>query len=703
MDFKQPALTIMPGVSLDDTPSSIPNYSDSHWMRFVRGFPENVNGVMFKPFDGDKTKQPIENAPFRVVYSQFYDKRLRYLYGASTGLYFANTVSSDFTNITPISSASPTAVASSLATEYVTAGSNPVSTVTGSADVDIDVGAATYIEVGDSVTIAGVAGTIGGVAAASINGVQIVRAKAGNVITITVASAASGTASGGGASVIISTKNLVMTATAHTARDFERIKVAGAADTGGILAASINKEHIIKTVATNIIVFQTGTYATSAVSGGGGASTTYVKQVDDGAVDAAAGIGFGMANYGEGDYGGSPVASSINVQPRLWFFAPFGDKVLLTYGEGSKIYEWDFDTTAAPTALTDPDAPTDVDYIFTTAAGFAVALRGNIVQWCDVGDYTEWTQNELTFARQETVHRAGDLVSHIEMRGGMILLWSDSEVYTMRYNGVQSRVYLIKYLSEGGIAAPYARAGANGKVYWLSKAKKFYKYDGTVSEIPCPLRQYVIDNINEAQIRKSFAWFNDKYNEIWFHFPNKNATSDSRKVEPWEIIRLSLDDERSFSIDKSDNAVKGFTAAEQVRLGQDHITASFTYPVCMENGTAITDEDGTANLLKAYIETRFFAPYSSATIVRSVIPDSVQTGNVEVSIFANQYPQTEPPEISYTNLVVTPTTKKVMFENAVENRYWKYRIDIQRTSSTSGGKWRAGQWKEEISGGAPAN
>lgn len=703
-DFKMPAIAVQPGVNLDDTASSTSLYTDTHWMRFIRSLPEDVNGVLFRPFDADPDIAPLDNAPIRSMYSEELNNRDQYVYGSATGLYHALDISVSFTNITPISDATPTAAADSLDTVFLSAGTDPVSTTDGSDSVDIDTGttlSTVFVGVGDRVTIAGVSGTTGGVPASDINGLQIVRGVSGSTMTIIVDTEATATATGGGGSVTIATRDIILNATSHSLRDGERIKVASAATTGGIAAGSINIEHVLKAVTANEMVFTTGDYATSSVAAGGGASTTYVPQITDGAVDASTGTGYGFGDYGEGEYNGSPVSSTLNIQPRLWFYAPFGNNLLITHGESSEIYEWDYDTSAAPTALTDVDAPTDVDYIFTSES-YCVALRGNVVQWSDAGDYTEWTQDSTTFAGQQELYQAGSFISHCPIRSGLNLLFTEREVYAMRYNGRQSLVWDFSYHAKAGLMAPYMRAEANGICYWMDDAGKIYRYNGSVQEVPNQCRTYIRANLNRKQRRKAFAWYNDAYNEVWFHWPNKNATVASRQGEPWEITRLNLAD-LSISTDKANNATKGFTAAEPERIGSNHVTASFIYPVQMELGNNIVDEEGASLPTKAFFVTPFFSPYSEATIVRSVVPDGVQTGTIEISIFGRRYPQDSTKEDSFLRKEATPTTGKVMFDRALENRYWQYRVDVQRTSDYLDARLRAGKWREEISGGAPAN
>jgi len=318
----------------------------------------------------------------------------RYIIGTNTRLY--DLTASSATNITPVKTAT-TAIANSLDTYYATLGNDPIAT-TDSSTTLIVTDTAHKFKVNDTVTLSGATAT-NGVPAGEINTDHLVRAVTTNTFSIIVSTAATSTGSGGGASVVRSSGIITVNATAHGMSDGDRTKIASAADTGGITAAQINLEHIIRDVTTNTFDIVTAGTATSSVTGGGGAATTYQEPIDAGAVDAVAASGYGAGLYGVGLYGVSKTSSSIT-PPRIWSHDRFGDLIISTAGDGTGLYSWDGVTTAAPTLVS--NAPTTVNYTFVTnnicvVLGYdsgAAAANANGISWSAQGGLTNWTTAE---------------------------------------------------------------------------------------------------------------------------------------------------------------------------------------------------------------------------------------------------------------------------------------------------------------------
>jgi hypothetical protein len=112
------------------------------------------------------------------------------------------------------------------------------------------------------------------------------------------------------------------------------------------------------------LLINTGSLATSHVSGAGGAGTTIQAEIADGTTDESFGQGFGLGKFGVGRFGVSKTSSAGRTRPRLWFFDRFGDRIILTPGNQTGVYEWDGVTTAAPALVS--GAPTAVSYAFVS-------------------------------------------------------------------------------------------------------------------------------------------------------------------------------------------------------------------------------------------------------------------------------------------------------------------------------------------------
>ena len=59
----------------------------------------------------------------------------------------------------------------------------------------------------------------------------------------------------------------------------------------------------------------------------------------------------------------------------------------------------------------------------------------------------------------------------------------------------------------------------------------FYVYDGNVKLIPCPIEEYIFDNMNLSQRSKITSGLNSKFNEVWWFYPSTDSeTNDSYVV-----------------------------------------------------------------------------------------------------------------------------------------------------------------------------
>jgi len=185
---------------------------------------------------------------------------------------------------------------------------------------------------------------------------------------------------------------------------------------------------------------------------------------------------------------------------------------------------------------------------------------------------------------------------------------------------------------------------------------------------------YVFDNINYSQKSKCFAWYNPKYEEVWFHYPSQ--ASD----EPDRIVRVNVN-ALSWVPDTWDR-----TAAE----GPSILTR--TPRLISSTGTLYQHETGTddddAALPFSLTSNKRWAGKPTA-VIAAITPDSVQTGDITVAIDGRKYPQSALAQSSKT-VTVTPTTEQIpLGEDA---RFWQWTI----SGNAVGQDWLMGDWTEEI-------
>ncbi len=661
--MKRVPITVLPGTNPtpDATELETLHYTDTDKVYFSKNADSaehftlrKLPGWISVIFSNEQTIRGAARSMFSYIYNISHT-----LIGTSSRLYTYENGA--LYNITPLLT-STTAIADSIATDYVSLASNPITTVSGSKMVTIT-STAHKIMTGDSVKIAGVSGAVNGIPDTELNSTFYVRQKTVNNFTIMVpTTTASGSGSGGGGSVIASTGILRITANAHGLMNGDRIKINAAASTGGVPDTEINIEHIIRSVATNTFDVVTGTIATSAVSAGGGASTTYQKPIQAGAINYSPGLGYGGGLYGAGLYGVAKAFVSTYTYPRIWSFGRFGNDIIVAPGNGGKIYIWENDINEAPTILS--GAPTAVDWVFVSSNA-VVALYQNRIQASDVGDATNWTVSAATNAYDDTIEGVGKFISQASV-GNTNLLFTENEVFLFSFVGKPNIWDTRDFVKSDGLIAPYARAVVNETVYWTGQAGDIYSTDGgSLNKIPnYTCHDWVNQNINRIQRFKTFCRVDTSKNQIWWIF----ATGVT--VEPNKYLIYDYKDGH-------------FTLGNISRTAAESPIATADSPYMINS----TSESADGSLFRhnygfnddlepmsVYAATNYamIGEGDNTMEIMEVIPNSTQVGNVDLTIYTKDHIQSTE-EFEYGPFVITPTT--LFIDPQAAGRQRKYVIE----------------------------
>ena len=659
--------------SPDSTESAAPGYVQTINARMYRGIAQTLGGWDTVSFDDGAT---ISGCP-RRLYSQIIgtSSALYLMIGTHSNLYALS--GTQLINVTPLSTTT-TAIVNSLDNDYNTLGADPLDTTNTSTTVVVNQTAHRY-EAGDTVTMSGFTAT-NGVPAGDINKDQIVRTVPdANSFTIIVDTAATSTGSGGGGTGVVASGIITVNQTAHGNTNGERIKLNAATAVGGVTAGQINIEHIVRNASTNEFDVVTAGTATSSVTGGGGAGTTIQVQLADGSCDPSFGQGYGMGRYGVGRYGVSKSSSNLLTLPRIYSFGRYGNNLIATPGDQQGVYSWDGDSTIAPAALT--NAPTAVNYVFVSnniVVTLGASGQPNRVKWSDQGDSTEWSTTDRTkLSGEDDIEGANEFISHV-LVDGVNILFTDTQLYTMRFIGAPFVWEIREKDSKSGIIAREARILYEGVVYFMG-TDNFYRYrGGRVESIPSTILQTVFGELNTTNQSKCFVWANEKFDEIWFHYPSGTSTECDKvailDVQTGQMWRTNM--ERS----AAEHPLK---AIEFPRLVEDDGTL-----YRHENGN---DDNGVAKTLTLKSNRIDLGDKIRDNI--EIIPDAVQTGNYSLKIDGYLYPQSTTP-ISTVTKTVTFTTEKL--DVTIPGRF----LQLTLTQSTLGGFFRAGKFLLGVESGS---
>jgi hypothetical protein len=160
-----------------------------------------------------------------------------------------------------------------------------------------------------------------------------------------------------------------------------------------------------------------------------------------------------------------------------------------------------------------PGAPT------TTVNGELVSnspFNPLLVRWSDQANALQWIP-QLTNQAGEYTLTNGSYIMGARATRQEILVWTDSALYSMQYIGAPYVWGFQLLMDNTSIMSPNCMITVNNITYWMGR-DRFYMYDGTVKTLPCSLKQYVFEDINQSQSYQVFAGANEGFNEIWWFY-----------------------------------------------------------------------------------------------------------------------------------------------------------------------------------------
>jgi len=433
-------------------------------------------------------------------------------------------------------------------------------------------------------------------------------------------------------------KTITFTAVAHGQAVGDRVKISGAADTGGIPAVSINKEHIITAIATDTFSVLTDTSATSTVAAGGGASTVYFKQIAAGNQNQNFLSGYGAGLDGRGLYGTNRNSTTAQTYPRIWSFDNFGNQFIMcagdyTAGDGQKLYIWNGDRDTAPTVLDSglfPNAPTDCNWV-SVVANQIVALCGtNIV----IG-LTDPTTGGATFPTVPATNAFGDLIpvqrstrllSIAPFGEKSAIIFAPEPMLLRLVGGVWD---LVELGNDYPIASPSAFCKVNDGIMWYAQDGNYYFCNGGAVQqiINRQNGEYVRARLNQNAIWTSFLMADQKHGQVWHYYPSTGQNNPDSYV----IYNPSG---ASFTVGNQNRTAAQRPSVIDQRFymtNDDTVFASFA-------------QGATSFAWSARTAFFFIDPVYRYKLTR-LYPDTVVNGSVSVTIYGREHPQDD--DINY--------------------------------------------------------
>lgn len=552
-------LAFRPGVNRENTSyANEGGYYASNKIRFRSGQPEKIGGWAADTGTTVSALKPPTGTLWGVARGMWNWLNLTgynlLAIGTNLKYYIQNGPNGLVYDVTPLRSTTTAGEATFAATN-----GSPIITVT-----DVAHGA----QAGDFVTFSGAVSLGGNITAAILNAeFQITTYISSNQYTITASvNATAGDSGNGGASVVAAYQ-------ITTGVDIYSLNVGwGAGTWGGIVfgtATTVITGGTLSSSNTTVTVSSTAAFTSSGnilidsetISYSGKTATTFT-----GCTRGVSGTGSGAATtHANGATvvqsttftgWGSPAATGIGIQLRLWSQSNFGEDLIFN-PRGGALYYWANAASASTfnrgqylgpstaivtksgTITTDAYCPTVANFVMVSDASRFVLVFGCndygsaiqdplLIRWSDQESFATWFPAVTNQAGSYRLSHGSQIVTAMQTRQEILVL-TDSAIYSMQYLG-PPYVWSFQIMGDNiSIAGPNAIATANNITYWMG-TDKFYMYSGRVQTLPSTLREYVFNDINLEQAFQFCAGTNEGYSEIWWQYCSANSSVVDRYV-----------------------------------------------------------------------------------------------------------------------------------------------------------------------------
>jgi len=338
----------------------------------------------------------------------------------------------------------------------------------------------------------------------------------------------------------------------------EPVFVAGfASPLGGIPITELNGAQTITKTGANSFTFVTTTAASSTTSVSGAGYTVQVE-IEPGNAISITGLGWGAGPWSRGSWGLGTTTGGVKLFQRDWWFDNFDNDLVMNIRNGPG-YWWvrgsindpsvslathaiTLEDFAANEGFSSPAVPTKIMQLLVSQQdrhllAFGAVPFGSVdpldfdpllIRWASQDSPGDWTPSALNTAGDLRISRGSRIVRALPTRQE-ILVWTDTNLYTLQFLGTVDVFGLQEYADNISIASPRAVASAANITYWMGQ-DKFYAYTGRVETLPCTLRNHVFNNINFDQSDQIICGTNEQWNEVWWFYPTADSSYNNAYV-----------------------------------------------------------------------------------------------------------------------------------------------------------------------------
>ena len=493
--------------------------------------------------------------------------------------------------------------------------------------------------------------------------------------------------------------------------------------------------QVISVPTTGTFTINQASNASGTVSTGGSLSLKPYEPVGPRA--QTYGYGWGVASYGDGNWGEAAAASDVSLEPGLWSLDNFGEVLIATIANG-KTFTWNggaatpltnrastttsnFQTTNNPTAsritLVSPTTRHLIHLATETTIGTTTTQDDMFIRFSDQEGINTYAPTAINTAGTQRLQDGTKIMGALKAKE-TILIWTDNALYTMKFVGAPFTFGFEQVGTNCGLIGKNAAVEIDGIAYWMSP-KGFFAFDGTVKSLPCTVEDHVFENIDTTKGQQITAGLNNLFTEVIWYYPSANSEYNDKYVvlNFGETALVKIPGGVWYTGTEARTSWVDATIYPKPFATKYDSTATGTFPAIVgesglgqttlfehEVGTDQVNPNGTTTAVTSFIKSfdidlesrqrgqREKLAGEAFLALRRFVPDfkSLQ-GNAKVTLGVKRYPQDTQVTTALSPFTITSSTLKkdtrargrflnIKIENDTASESWRYgtlRLDLQ--------------------------
>jgi hypothetical protein len=432
------------------------------------------------------------------------------------------------------------------------------------------------------------------------------------------------------------------------------------------------------------------------------------------------GYGWGTGTWSRSTWGSASTASNVILDPANWSLDNWGQILIATIHNG-RSFTWDPTSGLTTRAVLNTNMPSrsvmsivsDRDrHLFhlgtETTIGTPSTQDKMFIRFSDQDDFGVYAPTSVNTAGTFQLDDGTKIVGACKGKD-YIMVFTDTATYRMDFVGPPFTFSIRKVASNAGLIGQHAAVYANGAMWWMGATGGFYVYDGTVKSVPCLVEDFVFTNNGAGDLGLNYnsgeiiyAGINELYSEVNWFYPSTNSTVIDRCV----TYNFSEQVWYTSSLDRTTWEGSTVYAAPFATDFQASLTPTYPTVNGVSNGATILyqhetgvnqeNADGTETAIPCFILSGEFdittdGEGQNFMSVSRFLPDFKSlSGDAQVTIFVNRYPQSTATSSPLGPFTVTSSTTKI--DTRARGRLAAVKIATDGLDET----WRYGTFRFDV-------